>query len=61
MTRDEIWNEAIEAAAIAAEAPGRTGRDWVPDSLWDAIKKDTARDIRRLKVSPNTSLSGSRR
>lgn len=54
MTREEIWNSAIEAAAKAAEAPDRTGREWVPGSLWDAIKKDTARDIRRLKVHPTS-------
>lgn len=48
-SRVDIWNDAIEAAAQAAEAPDRTGREWVPGSLWDAIKKDTARDIRKLK------------
>lgn len=58
MTRAEIWNEAIEAAALAAEAPDRTGREWVPGCLWDAIKKDTSRDIRRLKVDAN-ALPGS--
>lgn len=53
---DEIWNEAIEAAARAAEAADRTGREWVPGSLWDAIKKDTARDIRKLKrAAPQSS------
>jgi hypothetical protein len=55
MTRADIWNEAIEAAAKAAAAPDRTGREWVPGSLWDAIKKDTARDIRRLKLHPLAS------
>lgn len=51
MTRAEIWNQAIEAAARAAESPDRTGREWVSGSLWDALKKDTARDIRKLKIT----------
>jgi hypothetical protein len=57
--RTEIWNEAIEAAALTAEAPDRIGREWVPGSLWDAIKKDTASDIRKLKIDPDASLPGS--
>lgn len=49
ITHADVWNEAIEAAAVAAEAPDRRGREWVPGSLWDAIKQDTASDIRKLK------------
>lgn len=45
-----IWNEAIEAAAKAARALDRSGREWVPGSLWDRIKEDTARDILKLKI-----------
>ncbi len=46
-----LWNEAIEAAAKAARAPDRAGREWVPNSLWDVIKQDTARDILKLKIN----------
>jgi len=49
-TRAQIWNEAIRAAAKAAEAPDRAGREWVFDSVWDHIKKDTARDILKLLI-----------
>ena len=35
-----------EACARKAEALDRCGRDWVPDSLWDRVKRDTAHSIR---------------
>ena len=39
---------ALEEAASAAEALDRSGREWVPDSLWANVKADTARAIRAL-------------
>lgn len=39
-----------EKAALAAERPGRRGRDFVPDSLWDKLKRETATAIRALPV-----------
>ncbi|MFN3944598.1 MAG: hypothetical protein ACK4K7_06700 [Allosphingosinicella sp.] len=38
----------LEEAAVAAEALDRSGREWVPDSLWANMKADTARAIRAL-------------
>lgn len=49
-TRTQIWNDAIRAAAMVAEAPDRSGREWVPGSLWEAIRIDTARDILKLLI-----------
>lgn len=48
--RAQIWNEAIRAAARAAEAPDRAVREWVLGSVWDNIKKDTAGDILKLLI-----------
>jgi hypothetical protein len=45
-----IWNEAIRAAAKTTETPNRAGREWVPGSLWEAIRIDTARDILKLLI-----------
>lgn len=36
-----------ERCAKVAEALDRRGREWVLDSLWDNIKRDTAAAIRR--------------
>jgi hypothetical protein len=35
-----------ERCAKIAEGLDRRGREWVQDSLWDNIKRDTARAIR---------------
>lgn len=51
----EAFAEAVEAGilaerercAVVAEALDRTGREWVADSLWANIKRDTAAAIRR--------------
>ena len=55
----EKWKDAAEAAfdegaaqerercAVRAEALDRSGREWVKDSLWANIKRDTAAAIRR--------------
>lgn len=39
-----------EQAALVAETPDRRGRDFVPESLWDNIKRETAVRIRALPV-----------
>lgn len=49
-TRTQTWNEAIRAAAMVAENPDRSGREWVPGSLWEAMRIDTARDILKLLI-----------
>jgi hypothetical protein len=49
-SRAQIWNEAIRAAAKVTETPDRGGREWVPGSLWEAIRIDTARDILKLLI-----------
>ncbi|TIT54421.1 MAG: hypothetical protein E5W72_03990 [Mesorhizobium sp.] len=36
-----------ERCAERAEGLDRQGREWVPDSLWENIKRDTAAAIRR--------------
>lgn len=36
-----------ERCAVVAEAKDRAGRDWVPDSIWAQIKRETAAAIRR--------------
>lgn len=36
-----------ERCAQVAEGLDRRGREWVADSLWDNIKRDTAAAIRR--------------
>lgn len=36
-----------ERCAQIAEGLDRRGREWVPGSLWDKIKRDTAAAIRR--------------
>lgn len=43
-------NALIEECAVAAEAQDRTGREWVRDSLWDAILKRAGRNVRALKT-----------
>ena len=44
---DEGVAQERERCAAVAEALDRTGREWVPDSLWANIKRDTAAAIRR--------------
>lgn len=46
--RDSI----IEECAVKAEALDRVGREWVADSLWDKISRETAGRIRSLKSPP---------
>ena len=48
----EARRTALEEAAKVAEAADRTGREWVQDSLWDAMRKQTAKDIRSLLATP---------
>jgi hypothetical protein len=48
-SQDAVWNDAIEAASVAAEGVDRRGRDWLRESVWDNIKRDTARSIEKLK------------
>lgn len=50
MTRAQIWNEAIKAAAEAARRRDKIGREFVPGSLWDKIKEETETDILKLLV-----------
>lgn len=42
------WNAAIEAAAAEAEGFEKN-RDWVPGSLYDTLRRETAAAIRKLK------------
>lgn len=51
----QIWNKAIRAAADAAARPDKRGREWVPGSLWDTIKRETQRDILTLIVEKNAN------
>jgi hypothetical protein len=39
----------LEEAAVCAEQQNRVGREWVKDSLWDAIIRRVPEAIRRLK------------
>lgn len=47
-------NALIEECAVAAEAQDRIGREWVLDSLWDAICKRAGNNVRLLKTRPIT-------
>ena len=53
--------EEREACAVAAEAIERTGREWVKDSLWANIKRDTAAAIRARSLPANAEFSGADR
>ncbi|RZS80614.1 hypothetical protein [Pigmentiphaga kullae] len=44
-----IRDAALEEAAAAVEQHDRTGRSWVPDSLWGNITREAAGRIRALK------------
>jgi len=44
-----IRNAVLEEAAAAVEQHDRTGRSWVPDSLWGNITREAAGRIRALK------------
>lgn len=43
----EVLAAEREACAVRAEAIERGEREWVPESLWAHIKRDTAADIRK--------------
>ena len=45
--------EEREACAAAAESLDRSGREWVKDSLWANIKRDTAAAIRARSLPAN--------
>lgn len=49
MVSDADFNAIVEACAVAAEAQDRAGREWVRDSLWDAILKRAGDNVRALK------------
>jgi len=53
MTRAQIWNEAIRAAAEAARRRDRIGREFISGSMWDKIKEETERDILKLLMDEN--------
>ncbi|MBX5253339.1 hypothetical protein HJC03_23505 [Rhizobium sp. NLR4b] len=55
MTQEER-DAVIEECARKAEALDRTGREWVKDSLWANIKRETAASIRRLKSSKHSTI-----
>ena len=42
-------DEVLEEAARVVECPDRTGREWVPNSLWGNIARELATAIRALK------------
>jgi hypothetical protein len=46
---DDAADAIIEQCAVAAEAQDRTGREWVKDSLWDAVMKRAGQNVRALK------------
>ena len=50
--------EEREACAAAAESLDRSGREWVKDSLWANIKRDTAAAIRARSLPANAALTG---
>ena len=43
-------NAALEEAARAVEGKPPTGRDWVPGSLYDTLRREAAAAIRALKT-----------
>lgn len=43
------WDAAVAAAATAIEQQDRTGYEWVPGSLWDAIYQRFAPAILKLR------------
>jgi hypothetical protein len=45
----------LEEAAVCAEQQNRVGREWVKDSLWDAIIQRVPEAIRRLKSAAPTA------
>lgn len=45
-------NSIIEACAVAAEAQDRVDREWVRDSLWDAVLRRAGANVRALKTEP---------
>lgn len=47
-------NALIEECAVAAEQQDRTGREWVPDSLWAIILRRAGNNVRLLKTRPVT-------
>lgn len=53
ITRGDAWtacyNAALEDAAKAVAQHDKTGREWIPDSLWDDLTRECAARIRALK------------
>jgi len=47
----DLMDRAIERAAVAAEGFEDPSRDWLKQSVWDEIKRDTAARIRLLKAA----------
>lgn len=43
------WNAALEAASVEIANPNKSGREWVPGSLWDSIQRENAIRLRSLK------------
>lgn len=56
-TADQVREQALEEAALAAEAQNRVGYEWVKDSLWDNIIKRVPAAIRALKRPATTHNS----
>lgn len=46
---EDVHNAALEQAAAALEDHRKTGREWVPGSLWDTLSREAAARIRALK------------
>jgi hypothetical protein len=44
------WEAAREGAAKAVTGHDRTGRDWVPGSLWDSLTRQCADRIRAMEA-----------
>ncbi|KAF1071997.1 hypothetical protein [Variovorax sp.] len=45
---DQRANAALEEAAKAVEQHDRTGREWIPTSLWGTLSNEAAARIRAL-------------
>jgi hypothetical protein len=49
-------NAVLEEAAVCAERQNRVGREWVRDSLWDAIIRRVPDAIRKMKSPISKSI-----
>ena len=48
--RDENHGPTLERAAEAVGNHNKTGREWVPGSLWDSITQEAVGRIRAMEV-----------